>query len=103
MRATLPAILLGDADHLVAAAQRQDLGETGVEPHAFEHDIERDQVALRASPLLKSRHDKNENRLRINDHYARNSGNISNYHGTAFPQQQDKLVLQNTFRAVSAE
>lgn len=38
-------ILLGDADHFVAAAEREDLREAGVEPHAFEDDVEGDEVA----------------------------------------------------------
>jgi hypothetical protein len=38
-------ILLGDADHLVAPAEREDLREAGVEPHPFEDDIEGDEVA----------------------------------------------------------
>ena len=29
-------VLLGDADHLVAPAEREDLREAGVEPHALE-------------------------------------------------------------------
>ena len=38
-------ILLGDADHLVSAAERQDLREARIEPHALEADIKGDQVA----------------------------------------------------------
>jgi hypothetical protein len=38
-------VLLGDADHLVAPAEREDLREAGVEPHAFEDDVEGDEVA----------------------------------------------------------
>ena len=38
-------ILLGDADHLVAPAERQDLREAGIEPHPLEDDVEGDEVA----------------------------------------------------------
>ncbi len=38
-------VLLGDADHLVPAAEREDLREAGVEPHALEDHVERDEVA----------------------------------------------------------
>jgi hypothetical protein len=38
-------VLLGDADHLVAASEREDLREARVEPHAFEDDVEGDEVA----------------------------------------------------------
>ena len=38
-------ILLGDADHLVAAAEREDLREAGIEPHALEDDVEGDEIA----------------------------------------------------------
>ena len=38
-------VLLGDADHLVAAAEREDLRKTGIEPHALEDDVEGDEVA----------------------------------------------------------
>src|SRR4051812_24812130 len=37
-------ILLGDADHLVAAAEREDLGEPRIEPHALEDDVEGDEI-----------------------------------------------------------
>ncbi len=37
-------VLLGDADHLVAAAKRQDLREARVEPHALEDHVEGDEV-----------------------------------------------------------
>jgi len=37
-------VLLGDSDHLVAAAKRKDLRKAGVEPHAFEYDIEGNEV-----------------------------------------------------------
>jgi hypothetical protein len=33
-----------DADHLVAPAERQDLCEAGIEPHALEHDVKGDRV-----------------------------------------------------------
>src|SRR5690606_14046052 len=38
-------ILLGNADHLVAPAERQDLRKARVEPHALENDVERDQIS----------------------------------------------------------
>lgn len=38
-------ILFGDADHLVAPPERQDLRKTGVEPHALENDVEGDEIA----------------------------------------------------------
>src|SRR6202000_2916253 len=38
-------VLLCNANHLVAPAQRQNLRETGVEPDSFEDHIESDKVA----------------------------------------------------------
>jgi hypothetical protein len=46
-------ILLGDADHLVAAAEREDLREAGVEPHAFEDNVEGDEVAEEGLVVLR--------------------------------------------------
>ena len=37
--------MFGNADHLVAAAERQDLREAGIEPHAFEDDVKGDEIA----------------------------------------------------------